>query len=57
MEPTDRNGWLHQIKKYFRSVEKLTEKVLMRTKRDRIQNNLPFDDSFKDFILNGTNAR
>lgn len=56
MEPAI-GGWLCELKKYFRSVEKLTEKVLMRIKQDRTQNHLPFDDAFKDFIQNGASTR
>lgn len=57
MEPTMDNGWFHDMNKYFLSIENLTIEVLKQIKEDRIHNNLPFDDSFKDFIVNGTSTR
>lgn len=51
------DGWRNELTKYFRSVESLTEKVLFLIKRDRIRNNLPFDDAFKTLFLGSTNSR
>lgn len=56
MEATD-NGWFHEMKKYFLSIENLTESALKRIRRDRIQKNLPFDDAFKKYFLDWTNSR
>lgn len=51
------NGWRNEIRKYFLSIEKRTEKALKRIKQDRIRSNLPFDDSFKAYFLQKINAR
>lgn len=56
MEPTV-DGWQDVLKRYIRSIENLSETALKSIKRDRIQNNLPFDDSFMDKVLRLTNAR
>lgn len=51
------NGWRDELRKYFRSVENLTEKALQLIKCDRIRNNLPFDESFKKYFLERTSFR
>lgn len=51
------SGWRNEMRKYFLSIENLTETVLKRIKWDRIRNNLPFDDSFQKYFLQNTNAR
>lgn len=51
------DGWRNELNKYIRSIENLTGSALRLIKQDRIRNNLPFDDSFKDFFLDRTNAR
>lgn len=51
------DGWRNEMRKYFLSIEKRTEKALKRIKQDRIRSNLPFDDSFKAYFLQKTNAR
>lgn len=56
MEPID-GGWRDELQKYFRSVENLTEKALMRIKQDRVRNHLPFDDAFKVYFLDRTHSR
>ena len=56
MEPSG-DGWWNEMRKYFLSLENLTAKALKSIKRDRIRNNLPFDDSFKKYFLRKTNAR
>lgn len=56
MEPTA-YGWKSEMKKYIRSIENISETALKSIKRDRIRNNLPFDDSFKHTVLGITSAR
>lgn len=56
MEPAD-DGWRNEMKKYLCSIERLAETALKRIKLDRIQNNIPFDGSFKAYFLRETNAR
>lgn len=56
MEPEDVD-WRKEMKEYIRSVEKRTETALKRIKRDRIRNNLPFDEAFQKYFLQKTNAR
>lgn len=51
------NGWRNELQKYFRSIETISEKALKQIKRDRNRYNLPFDDSFKDFVLKRTSTR
>lgn len=51
------NGWRNEMRKYFLSIENLTESALKRIKRDRDRNNLPFDDAFQKYFLEKTNAR
>lgn len=51
------DGWQDELKKYFRSVECLTVKSLKRIKRDRVRNNLPFDEPFMKYFLDRTNLR
>lgn len=56
MEP-EGDGWRDEMQKYFHSVENLTGKSLKRIKRDRLRNNLPFDESFKKHFLDRTSFR
>lgn len=56
MEPAS-DGWRDVLRNYFRSIENVSEKALKSMKEDRIRNNLPFDDKFKDFILDRASAR
>lgn len=57
MEATVDNGWFHEMKEYFLSIEILTESALKRIRRGRIQKNLPFDEAFKKYFLDWTNSR
>ena len=56
MEPVV-DGWRTEMQKYICTIENLTEKALKSIKQNRIRNNLPFDDSFKEYFLRKTNAR
>lgn len=56
MEPAV-HGWRDELKKYFRSIENMSEIALKSIKRDRTRNLLPFDDSFKDSVLGVISAR
>ena len=51
------DDWKIEMKDFFRSIENMSEEALKSIKRNRTRHNLPFDDSFKDFILNRTSAR
>lgn len=51
------DNWRDELKKYLRSIENISESALKSIKRDRIRNRLPFDNSFKESILDLTNAR
>lgn len=51
------DDWRNDMRKYFVSVESLTGKALKSIKRDRLRNDLPFDDSFKEYFLQKTNVR
>lgn len=51
------DGWQNEMSEYFYSIEKQTKTTLKRIKQDRIQRNLPFDDSFKDYFLRRASTR
>lgn len=50
-------SWHYELIEYLRSIEKNSEIALKSIKRSRTPKNLPFDESFKDFILELTSAR
>ena len=56
MEPTGDN-WRNKLDDYLHSVQNLTEAAIKSIKRDRIRNNLPFDDEFKTSIVERARLR
>lgn len=57
MEPVCDDDWWNELRKYIRSVENLTETALKRIKQGRTRKNLPFDDTFRNYFLQKTNAQ
>lgn len=50
-------GWQYELNEYLRLIENISKAALGSIQRDRIWNHLPFDASFKDFIVQQTSAR
>lgn len=51
------NSWRDEMNNYLQAVERLTETALKRIKQCRTQNQLPFDEGFKESFWQKTNAR